>query len=507
MKQILQSLKTGNTTLEDLPSPMPYKGSILVQTTHSLVSLGTEKMLVEFGKANLIKKARQQPEKVKLVLDKIKTEGLIPTLETVFRRLEQPLPLGYCNVGTIIDCGDNISEFSIGDRVASNGPHAEVVCVPKNLAIKVPKGVSNEEATFTVIGSIGLQGIRLLKPQLGETIVVYGLGLIGLICCQLLKQNGCNVIGIDLDPNKCNLANKWNIPTINPNINHPVNSVMDYTDAVGADGVLITASTQSKDVIANAAKMSRKKGRIVLVGVAGLDIDRRDFYEKELTFQVSCSYGPGRYDEDYEQKGIDYPIAYVRWTEKRNFQTILDSIKTKNLNVKDLITKRVSLFQYDQIYNDINSKESIASIIEYEGVGRHSLNTTSLKLKECSYAKSKGILGVIGAGNFTSLTILPCLKSSGANIKFIASAEGMSGTYLAKKYGINYSTTDYNTVLNDNDVDTVIIATRHDSHAKLVIESIVKGKNVYVEKPLALSHQNSIKLFRFLKNMREKIKI
>ena len=215
MKQILQSLKTGNTTLEDLPSPINSAGSILVQTTHSLVSLGTEKMLVEFGKANVIQKARQQPEKVKLVLDKIKTEGLIPTLETVFRRLDQPLPLGYCNVGRVIDCGDDVSEFSIGDRVASNGPHAEVVCIPKNLAIRVPKSVSSEDATFTVIGSIGLQGIRLLNPQLGETVIVYGLGLIGLICCQLLKQNGCKVIGIDLDQSKCDIADKWCVLSIN----------------------------------------------------------------------------------------------------------------------------------------------------------------------------------------------------------------------------------------------------------------------------------------------------
>jgi len=299
LKQILQSFKTGDTILEDFPAPNISSGSVLIQTSQSLVSLGTERMLVEFGKANLIEKARQEPDRVKQVLDKIKTDGLLPTMEAVFNKLGQPLPLGYCNVGRVIDVGDGVIEFSIGDRVASNGPHAEVVSVPKNLVVKIPDSVSNEDATFTVIGSIGLQGIRLLKPTFGETIVVVGLGLIGLISCQLLKANGCRVIGIDLDQSKCELAQKWGIETVNPQKNNPVQSVMEMTREIGADGVLITASTKSNDVISQVAQMSRKRGRIVLIGVVGLDINRADFYEKELSFQVSCSYGPGRYDDQY----------------------------------------------------------------------------------------------------------------------------------------------------------------------------------------------------------------
>ena len=297
MKQIIQDMKSGQTMLEEVPSPQVKSGSVLIKTSRSLVSLGTERMLVEFGKANLIEKARQQPDKVKQVLDKIKTDGLQPTLEAVFNKLGQPLPLGYCNVGTVVAIGKGVTELKVGDRVASNGQHAEFVCVPKNLVAKVPDNVSDEEAAFTVIGSIGLQGIRLLNPQLGETVVVTGLGLIGLIAAQLLKANGCKVIGIDFDEEKIQLARAKGIVAINPaKGTDPVKFVMEETDQIGADAVLITASAKTNDVIHQAAEMSRKRGRIVLVGVIGLDIRRDDFYKKELTFQVSCSYVPGRYD-------------------------------------------------------------------------------------------------------------------------------------------------------------------------------------------------------------------
>ena len=259
MKQIVQSFKTGKTILEEFPPPNVGYSSVLIQTTHSLVSLGTERMLVEFGKASLVKKARQQPDKVKQVLDKIKTDGLLPTLDAVFNKLGQPLPLGYCNVGKVIAVGEGVSEFAIGDRVASNGPHAEVVSVPRNLVAKIPDSVSNEDATFTIIGSIGLQGVRLLNPNLGESIVVIGLGLIGLITSQLLKANGCMVIGVDIDQSKCDLAQEWGIKTINPSNCDPVKTVMELTKEQGADGVLITASTKSNDVISQAAQMSRKR--------------------------------------------------------------------------------------------------------------------------------------------------------------------------------------------------------------------------------------------------------
>ena len=496
MKQIIQSFKTGETILEEIPAPTIRKGSVLIETTYSLVSLGTEKMLVEFGKSNLISKARQQPDKVKQVLDKIKTEGLLPTLEAVFNKLEQPLPLGYCNVGKVIAVGDGVSEFKIGDRVASNGQHAEIVCIPKNLVANIPDDVSDEEACFTVIGSIGLQGIRLLKPTLGETIVVIGLGLIGLITAQLLKANGCNVIGVDIDANKLDLCKRWGIIPFNPKDGDIVKFVEQHTKGIGADGVIITASNKSNDIISQAAKMSRKRGRIILVGVIGLNISRSEFYEKELTFQVSCSYGPGRYDEEYEQRGVDYPISLVRWTEKRNFEAILNSISSKKLRVNDLITEKVKLANFLEIYNSLGKNNSIASILDYtynQKEGTKLSNT--ILLENRSYNNSRGVIGIIGAGNFTKMTMLPALKESGAQNKYIASAGGVNSTALAKKYHFSHSTTNYQEILNDQDVDLVLITTRHNQHASQIVDALNHGKHVFVEKPLALNLEelNAIK--------------
>lgn len=485
MKQIIQDLKSGATVLEEVPVPLVRNGYVLIRTTRTLVSLGTERMLVEFGKANLIDKARQQPDKVKQVLDKIKTDGLQPTLEAVFNKLGQPLPLGYCNVGVVEAVGKGVSEFVIGDRVASNGNHAEFVCVPKNLVAKVPDNVTDEEAAFTVIGSIGLQGIRLLSPQLGETIVVIGLGLIGLVTAELLKANGCRVIGIDFDKQKVDIAQKKGIIAINPGAGvEPIKFVQELTNSIGADGVLITASTKSDDVIHQAAEMCRKRGRIILVGVIGLNIRRDDFYKKELTFQVSCSYGPGRYDEEYENKGNDYPIGFVRWTEKRNFETILQAVSNKTLDVSPLITEVVDLEKYQDIYGDMRKLGSIASILKFHS---NPSISNSVKINDVQFERSKGKIGIIGAGNFASSTIIPALKKAEAKIKYISSAQGLTAKILAKKCGAENATSDYTILLNDDEVDLVIITTRHNLHAGMVIEALKHGKNVFVEKPLCLN--------------------
>lgn len=486
MKQIIQSFKTGETILEVVPAPIVKRGYILVETSNSLVSLGTERMLVEFGKSNLISKARQQPDKVKQVLDKIKTEGLLPTLEAVFTKLGEPLPLGYCNVGKVIAVGEEVTDFKIGDRVASNGPHAEVVSVPVNLTAHIPDNVTDQEATFTVIGSIGLQGIRLLNPSMGETIVVVGLGLIGLLTAQLLKANGCKVIGVDLDDSKLKMASQWGIIPFNSGVGDVVSFVNEQSGGMGADGVIITASAKTDLIISQAARMSRKRGRIVLVGVIGLNISRAEFYEKELTFQVSCSYGPGRYDDNYENKGIDYPLPFVRWTEKRNFETILHSIASGSLKVNELITEVVELEDFKDIYGEIGSSHSIASIIKYSGQSSTKY-TTSIKLHTSPFSESKGNIGVIGAGNFTKMTMLPALKDSGAIFNYIASQGGLTGTTLAKKFGFIHSTTDYNYILKDPTVDLVLITTQHNLHAGMVVESLKAGKHVFVEKPLALN--------------------
>ena len=487
MRQIIQDMKSGQTILEEVPVPQVKSGSVLIKTSCSLVSLGTERMLVEFGKASLIDKARQQPDKVKQVLDKIKTDGVQPTIEAVFNKLGHPLPLGYCNSGTVVAIGNGVTEFKVGDRVASNGQHAEYVCVPKNLVAKIPENVSDEEAAFTVIGSIGLQGIRLINPQLGETVVVIGLGLIGLIAAQLLQANGCRVIGIDFDEEKVQLAREKNIIGINPTKGtDPVKYVLEETASYGADAILITASTKTDEVIHQAAEMSRKKGRIVLVGVIGLGLRRDDFYKKELSFQVSCSYGPGRYDDDYENRGIDYPLPFVRWTEKRNFEPVLQAIAMGRIDVKSLITEEVKLDNYKEIYGDMRKHGSIASIIKYPS---DSKMRTVVEVTSLNFTGTKGQIGIIGAGNFTSATMLPALTKSKACIRYIASAQGLSAKILAKKVGAKRATSDYHEILKDDVVDLVMITTRHNLHAPMVLDALYAGKHVFVEKPLCLNQK------------------
>lgn len=486
MRQIVQDLKSGNTILVNVPVAVEKSGSVLIKTTKTLVSLGTEKMLVDFGKANLIQKAKQQPDKVKEVIAKVKTDGLLATMAAVRNKLEKPIPLGYCNVGTVVGLGNDVNNFNIGDRVVSNGPHAEYVSVPKNLVAKIPDGVNDEQAAFTVIGSIGLQGIRLVNPTFGETVVVVGLGLIGLMTAQLLKANGCNVIGFDFDQSKVDLANSYGIDAVNPGKGvKQVEYVIEKTNQVGCDAVIICASNPSNDIISQSAQMSRKRGRIILVGVIGLDIRRSDFYEKELSFQVSCSYGPGRYDSNYEEGGNDYPLSYVRWTEKRNFMAVLYALSNGTLNIDSLITERVPFENYSEVYDNIGKGNSIASLLVYDN-DKKSNNLSNVKITGSkSYVSGKPVLGIIGAGNFTDSTILPKLKSAGAQIKTIASSKGLSGSILAKKYSIENSTTDYKDILADTDINTVLVTTQHGSHSMFVSEALESDKHVFVEKPLS----------------------
>ncbi|MDC0294471.1 zinc-binding alcohol dehydrogenase, partial [Mariniblastus sp.] len=344
MKQILQYLGNGETILAEVPCPKRSGGSLLCETKTTLVSLGTEKMLIDFGKGSLLAKARAQPDKVKQVLQKIKTDGLKTTIDTVKAKLDSPIQLGYCNVGTVLE-SDPQSKFQKGDRVVNNGPHAEFVNVAENLAAKIPDNVTDEAAAFTVVGAIGLQGVRLLNPTLGEKIVVSGLGLIGLLTVQILKANGCQVLGIDFDPKKLELARQFGAETVDLGQGQdPVRIAEHWTNGVGVDGIVITASTKSDQLIHQAASMCRKRARIILVGVIGLNLQRADFYEKELSFQVSCSYGPGRYEDSYERKGMDYPIGFVRWTEQRNFEAILELLADGKIDVSPLITHR---FNFD----------------------------------------------------------------------------------------------------------------------------------------------------------------
>lgn len=367
MKQVLQSLKDGKTEVAEVPCPAASAGQVLVRTSRSLISTGTERMLVDFGSAGWIEKARQQPDKVRMVLEKIKTDGLLPTIQAVRNKLDQPLAMGYCNVGTVIEVGAGVAGFQAGDRVASNGRHAEVVSVPQSLCARLPQGVSDDEAAFTVMGAIALQGIRLLQPTLGEGVAVTGLGLVGLLAVQLLRAHGCRVLGLDFDRDKLKLAGSFGADVVDLSSGEdPVLAAEAFSRGRGVDAVLLTASTPSSEPVHQAAQMCRKRGRIVLVGVTGLELSRADFYEKELSFQVSCSYGPGRYDPAYEQQGHDYPVGYVRWTEQRNFEAVLDMLASGRLDVAPLVSHRFPIGRAEEAYALIaGAAPSLGVLLEY----------------------------------------------------------------------------------------------------------------------------------------------
>ncbi|CAH6981402.1 Oxidoreductase, NAD-binding Rossmann fold family protein [Vibrio chagasii] len=489
MKQVLQDMAKGGSNLVEAPSPKASTGNLLIDTSISLISAGTERMLVDFGKASLLDKARQQPDKVKMVLEKVQTDGLMTTLEAVQSKLAQPLPLGYCNVGIINSVGKSVDGFKEGDRVVSNGPHADVVRVPKNLCALIPDNVSDEEASFTVVASIGLQGIRLAEPTLGEAFVVTGVGLIGLLTVQLLRAQGCRVLAIDYDDAKLELAKQFGAQVCNPGKGEdPVAAGMAFSRGKGVDGVIITASTKSNDPVTQAARMSRKRGRIILVGVTGLELNRADFYEKELTFQVSCSYGPGRYDADYEANGNDYPYAFVRWTEQRNFEAILDMMSSGQVDVKPLITHRFKFEDAAQAYDLLTSdKSALGILLQYQSDSstRHEQSVTLNR--EATFEASKPIVGFVGAGNYASRMLIPAFKASGAQLHTIATSGGINGVTHGEKAGFAKTTTDTSAMISDSEINTVAIVTRHNSHAHFVSEALNAGKNVFVEKPLAVT--------------------
>ena len=550
MKQLLQNLNTGATEIVELPAPACGRGRLLIRTARTLVSAGTERTLVDFGKAGWIEKARQQPEKVRQVLDKIRTDGLIPTAEAVFNKLDEPMPLGYCNAGVVIEIGEGLRQaqpaLQMGDRVASNGPHAEIVCVPRNLCATIPDGVSDDEAAFTVLGAIALQGVRLAVPTFGERFLVFGLGLVGLLTVQFLRASGCAVLAVDVSETRLRLAEGFGAETVDLSKGtNPVAAARAWTSGRGVDGALIAASAQGDDIVHQAAQACRKRGRIVLVGVVDLHLRRSDFYEKELTFQVSCSYGPGRYDERYEQGGQDYPLGFVRWTEQRNFEAVLEAMRTGQLRVQELITHRLSLDEaaagYDKALHD---PAALGILIAYPGgmgdspgsgdspifrfakkkdspseFGRGESPTVSLTyhfpcrgngavphLRAGSHAQDeeKGAappfrggernadavsptVGVIGAGNYARSILLPALSRTPAKLAAIADINGVAAAHAARKFGAGKAVSDYRQVLEDPEIQAVFVLVGHHLHAPFVCEALEAGKHVFVEKPLAIN--------------------
>ena len=487
MKQIMQDLANGRTTLVDAPAPQAAAEHLLIDTVVSLISTGTERMLVEFGKSGLLAKARAQPDKVVQVLEKAKTEGVMTTLDVVRSKLAQPISLGYCNVGVIRE--SRAEGFQAGDRVVSNGPHADVVSAPRNLCAKIPPTVSDEVASFTVVASIGLQGIRLAKPTLGENFVVTGVGLIGLLTVQLLRAQGCRVLAIDFDQAKLELARSFGAEICNPGAGEdPVAAGMAFSRGAGVDGVIITASTKSSDPLTQAARMSRKRGRIILVGVIGLELNRVDFYEKELTFQVSCSYGPGRYDSSYENRGHDYPLGFVRWTEQRNFVAILDLMANGQLDVTSLITHRQPFEQATAAYNTLTTDKSALGILLTYGHAVEPRHVRSVALPAtAAVPKGKAVLGFVGAGNYASRMLIPAFKSARTTLHTIASAGGTNGVVHGRRAGFVYATSDTDALWSSDEINTVAIVTRHNSHADFTVKALNAGKHVFVEKPLALT--------------------
>jgi predicted dehydrogenase/threonine dehydrogenase-like Zn-dependent dehydrogenase len=490
MRQVLQSLRDGSTEVADVPSPGSRRGHLLIRTERTLVSAGTERMMVEFGKAGWIQKAMQQPDKVRMVWDKMRTDGIQPTIEAVFGKLDQPLPLGYCNVGTVIDVGAGVQGFKVGDRVASNGKHADVVSVPVNLCARVPDGVSDEEASFTVLGAIALQGIRLVQPTLGEAVVVTGMGLIGIVTAQLLRAHGCRVLGIDFDPKKLELARRFGAETVDLSAGEdPVAAADRFSRGRGVDAVIVTAATRSNEPMHQAALMCRKRGRIVLVGVTGLELSRDDFFKKEITFQVSCSYGPGRYDPNYEDKGQDYPFGFVRWTEQRNLEAVLDMMSDGRLDVKPLVSHRYSIEQALSAYEVVGGSEpSLGIVLSYpEATARQPTLQRTVELRAASGARGTGAVSFLGAGNYATAVLIKAFREAGATLRTVASSGGVTGLHAGRKFGFERTTTDSSSLFSDAGTDAIVVTTRHDSHAGFVLQAIEAGKHVFVEKPLCLT--------------------
>tara|TARA_Y100001968_G_scaffold93441_1_gene84015 strand:- start:809 stop:2914 length:2106 start_codon:yes stop_codon:yes gene_type:complete len=491
MKQLFQSLSSGDCEIIDIPSPVVKPGHLLIKSNCSLISSGTERMLLDFGKANWVEKAQKQPDKVRQVLDKALTDGPTKAIEAVQSKLSEPIAVGYCNVGEVVAIGQGVSGFNLGDRVVSNGAHAELVLVPKNLCAVIPETVDDDTAVFTILASIGLQGIRLAKPTFGETFGVSGLGLIGLLTSQLLLAQGCRVIGIDPDSSKCKLAESFGLDTLNlSNNSNPLETLNNYTNGRGLDGVLVTAATNSSDPIHLSAQACRQRGRIILVGVTGLNLRRELMYKKELSFQVSCSYGPGRYDSDYEQKGQDYPIGFVRWTEQRNFEAILSAFSTSSLKSDNLISHKFNFEDSADAYDLLISKEpSLGILFNYsENVN---INQNKIKLEERksdpNNSPKNPVLGVIGAGNYAKRVLLPAFKKAGAKFEVIVATSGFGPVTVGKKFNFSSASTDLNEIFKNSLCNTVVIATRHDSHASLIEKALLEEKHVFVEKPLCLT--------------------
>jgi predicted dehydrogenase/threonine dehydrogenase-like Zn-dependent dehydrogenase len=492
MKQLLQNMKTGQTRVEEIPVPTPRPGQALVRVAASLVSAGTERMLVEFAEKSLLGKARSRPDLVRQVLDKMRREGVLVTLGAAFNRLDQPMPLGYSSAGTIVSLGGEMEGFKVGQRVACAGGgyavHAEYNVVPRNLLTPLPDSVDFESAAFTTLGAIALHGFRLAGPQIGEAMAVIGLGLLGLLAGQMAAAAGCRVLGIDVDPQRVSLAASLGLKAVVRE--QAVESAQAFTVQRGFDAILICADTPSNDPVELAAVIARDRARVVATGAVGLTFPRKIYYEKELSFVNSRSYGPGRYDSSYEENGKDYPPGYVRWTEGRNFAAVIDLLANGKLKVAPMISHRFPIEKAAEAYEIITGKKKepfLGVLITYPGDDLAGSQVVSFNV-QTPKRENVVTLGVLGAGLFANATLLPALrKVPGMELVGIASAGGLHAQHSARKFGFGYATSDEDEILHDPAINTVAILTRHDLHAGLVIKALQAGKHVFVEKPLAIT--------------------
>ena len=496
MKQVVQNLRNGKTELIETPTPALRAGFILVKTRYSLVSSGTERMLVEFGGKSLLGKMRSRPDLVRQVLEKARQEGVITTLERAFQRLDQAIPLGYSSMGEIVSIGEDVTGFEIGQRVACGGGgyavHAEFALVPKNLAVVVPESVDDESAAFATIGAIGMHAFRLTKAQVGERVAVIGMGLVGFLTAMVARAAGCEVATFEINPWRLELAQRLGFTVAKPE--QALELTPRFTKGRGFDAVILAADTPSSEPIELAAAIARSRATIVAAGAVGENIPRKPYYEKELFFVNSRSYGPGRYDPTYEEKGIDYPIDYVRWTEGRNLEAFIQLLANRSVDVKPLITHRFPLEQAQQAYSLISGKDAqpfLAVLFEYAVEKREITPTVDFSLLAAQQVRRSPTpvrIGVIGAGNFASLVVLPLLKrQKGLELAAIASLSGLSAQHLAKKYQFRYATSDVERIFQDEEIDLVFILTRHHLHAQFSATALNAGKHVFCEKPLAIN--------------------
>lgn len=487
MQQILQNIRNGELSVHQVPAPIVREGCVLIANCASIVSAGTEKMVLELSKKSLLGKARERPDHVRRVLEKIRNEGLFQTLQQVREKLDSPMTMGYSSAGVVLACGRGVEEYKPGDRVASNGPHAEIVCVPKNLCARVPDFVPFDQAAFAVLGAIAMQGVRLAETHLGETALVIGLGLVGQLTVGILTAAGVRVIGTDPDAAKCELALQMGAELARTGIS--ASEVESQTHGLGADAVLITASTKSSGPIELAAGAVRKKGRVILVGVVGLELDRRPFYFKEAEFAVSCSYGPGRYDPDYEDQGRDYPPAWVRWTEQRNIQAVLDLMGRGRLDVSPLISHRFAIQEAQRAYQLIEaaSEPYLGIVLQYPPQEPQAIARTVVLRSQGPSEGPIGV-GVLGAGNFARMVLLPAMRKCQSLVpRVLCSAGGVSAAHSGRKLGFERATSDEDALFGDEAVGALFSITQHDQHARHVLKAIAARKPIFVEKPLCLT--------------------